>query len=343
MTKSVSDIGEFGLIKRIQEILPTVNNPEIIVGIGDDTAVIRKDNHKVLLLTCDIQVENQHFRLKNISPYQLGRRAMAVNLSDIAAMGGAPTFALVSLGFPKNFLTDSFDALFAGMRDELAQFGAVVIGGNLSGTEKDLIINITLIGEAEKDAFVTRNQAQPGNRIFVTGFPGGSAIGRLVLEQFDSRVPNNLTAFVEKHIQPVPRIHLGQKLAQSGWVTAMIDISDGLIADLKHICESSGVKSQVSFKNLARLLSQNMLLEHGLRNLDKFIAYGGEDYELLFTVKTNAPEEFVTELSKYFNIPITEIGVIVAENSETVLQGIEDNELDFDLKGWDHFSKEDIS
>ncbi|HEX9971295.1 MAG TPA: thiamine-phosphate kinase, partial [bacterium] len=230
--KTVADIGEFGLIDRIQKILPKANHKDLVVGIGDDTAVIRIDEHRAMVITCDIQVENQHFRFKNISPFQLGRRAMAVNLSDIAAMGGQPTFALVSLGFPKSFPLSNFDELFRGMKDQLAEFSAQIIGGNLSNTEKDLIIDITLMGEISLIQLLTRSGARHGDRIFVTGKLGESGAGFYVLEEYGKDCPKEFNALVQKHLQPIPRIAAGQRIVQSGFATAMIDVSDGIASDL---------------------------------------------------------------------------------------------------------------
>ncbi|NIW43723.1 MAG: thiamine-phosphate kinase, partial [Gammaproteobacteria bacterium] len=170
--KTVGEMGEFALIDRLQRILPKNLGETVIHGVGDDTAVIGIDDHRALLITCDIQVEDRHFRLKYISPYQLGQRAMAVNLSDIAAMGGTPTYALVSLGLPNSFPLNAYDQLFEGMKDELSIYSSAIVGGNLARTEDKLIIDITLLGEISRNQVITRSGAQEGDRIFVTGTLG---------------------------------------------------------------------------------------------------------------------------------------------------------------------------
>ncbi len=142
----MGEIGEFPLIDRIRTILPASRNKDLLVDIGDDTAVIRIDDRRAMLLTCDIQVEGRHFRFEHITPYQLGRRSMAVNLSDIGAMGGKPTYALVSLGLPADFPVKSYDRLFEGMRDELQPHGARIVGGNLAQTRDFLVVDVTLLG-----------------------------------------------------------------------------------------------------------------------------------------------------------------------------------------------------
>ena len=158
----MGEIGEFHLIDRIRKILPVSRNRDLLVDIGDDTAVVRLDGRRAVLLTCDIQVEGRHFRFDRTTPYQVGRRAMAVNLSDIASMGGKPTYALVSLGLPADFPVRSYDRLFEGMRDELLPHRAHIIGGNLARTEERLVVDVTLVGEADPSRVLTRSGARDG-------------------------------------------------------------------------------------------------------------------------------------------------------------------------------------
>ncbi len=168
-SSSLSEIGEFSLIERIKKILPETDNPELLVDIGDDAALIKINDQRALVITCDIQIEDQHFRREYMSPYQIGRRAMAVNLSDIAAMGGKPRYALVSLGLPPSLSTDEYDSLFRGMRDELYPTTAAIIGGNLARSADRLIVDITLLGEVDLPHYRTRRGAKAGDRIFVSG------------------------------------------------------------------------------------------------------------------------------------------------------------------------------
>jgi thiamine-monophosphate kinase len=336
--QTVAEIGEFGLIDRIHKILPEVDSKDLILGIGDDTAVIRIDEHRALLITCDIQVEDQHFQLKNISPYQLGRRAMAVNLSDIAAMGGQPTFALVSLGFPKSFPLSNFDDLFKGMRDQLAEFSSHIIGGNLSHTEKGIIIDITLMGEVSPDHIMTRSGARPGDRIFVTGNPGASGAGLCVLNKFGRKFPKNFEPLVNSHLQPTPRIEIGHRIAQSTFATAMIDISDGIASDLNHICTMSKVGAEI--------YQQSIPLVEGIHKVSSFSGksalhlalHSGEDYELLFTMKSATPASIIRSLIKETGVIITEIGKILPQESGYCLIDLEQKPIPIQPKGWDHFS-----
>ncbi|MCU0645401.1 MAG: thiamine-phosphate kinase [bacterium] len=335
--QTVADIGEFGLIDRIQKILPKADHKDLIIGIGDDTAVIRIDEHRAMVVTCDIQVENQHFRLKNISPFQLGRRAMTVNLSDVAAMGAQPTFALVSLGFPKSFPLSDFDDLFRGMKDQLAEFSANIIGGNLSNTEKDLIIDITLMGEVAVDRILTRSGARPGDRIFVTGNLGESCAGFYVLEKYGAKYPDEFATLVQKHLQPIPRIEAGKRIVHSEFATAMIDISDGIASDLNHICVMSKVGAEIYQKKLPVPEGiYNVASVSGKSVLDLAL-HSGEDYELLFTLRPETPDAIIQSIAKQTGIAITEIGKILPKESGYHLIDLNERRVPIQPKGWDHF------
>ncbi|MBN2367067.1 MAG: thiamine-monophosphate kinase, partial [Calditrichaeota bacterium] len=200
--KLVSQTGEFNLIDRIRNIFPATVHSDILVGMGDDTAVLRLDDDRVLLVTCDIQIEDRHFRQDFISAYQLGRRSIAVNISDIAAMGGKPTFALASLGLPEGMTVREYDNLFQGMRDELQQHGAALIGGNLARSENKLIVDITLLGEVSKSGYVTREGAREGDGVYVTGVVGASGSGLEVLKKFGQNYPEKYRQLVEAHLLP---------------------------------------------------------------------------------------------------------------------------------------------
>lgn len=335
--KTVGDIGEFGLIDRIQQLLPEVDHKDLIIGIGDDTAVTRIDENHSMLITCDIQVENQHFRLNNISPYQLGRRAIAVNLSDIAAMGGRPTFALVSLGFPKSFALADFEKLFKGMQDQLAQFSAFVIGGNLSNTEKDLIIDITLLGEVNANQFLTRSGAKAGDRIFVTGELGASGAGFYVLEKYGKNYPTEFEHLVQKHLLPIPRIDIGERIAHSGFATAMIDISDGIASDLNHICTMSQVGAEIFQHKIPLPEGIQKVASFSGKSAIQLALHSGEDYELLFTMKSDTPASVINSISSKTGIAITEIGRILDKESGYFLIDLQNKRIPIQPRGWDHF------
>lgn len=340
--KSVADVGEFGLIDRIKETLPHVDRDDLIIGIGDDTAVIRLDKKTSLLITCDIQIEDRHFRLDHITAYQLGRRAIAVNLSDIAAMGGHPTYALVSLGIPASFPLSSFEQLFQGIRDQLKEFSAFVIGGNLAHTEQKVVVDITLLGEVPTAQIVYRSGAQPGDRIYVTGVLGASGAGFHLLEKFGSDYPKELEYLVQAHLQPTPRIRVGSLIAQSGVVTSMIDVSDGVISDLFHICEMSGVGAEVYQERLPLPDSMERVRDmSGVSVLDLAL-HSGEDYELLFSVEAGTPSTLIEAIARKAEVKITGIGQIVSGAKGICLIDDEYQRHPLERKGWDHFRRRNL-
>lgn len=334
---TVSQIGEFGLIERIKKLLPPSTSDDVIIGIGDDTAVIKIDERRSLLATCDIQIEDTHFRLHNISAYQLGRRSMAVNLSDIASMGGKPTFALVSLGLPKDLSQSTFDEIIKGMRDQLSEFNALIIGGNLAHTPEKLIIDIFLLGEVHPKRLLLRSGAKSGDRICVTGTLGASAAGFLAVEQWGRFYPKDLSDLVQAHLQPTPQINAGREIAKSGFATAMIDISDGLASDLLHVCEMSGVGAVIDQSSIP--LNKNFDRVGALLKKDPYnlAIHGGEDYELLFTIKSTTPKDEIEKISKKTGTPITEIGVIISKEEGYWLNNLENKKQPLKPKGWNHF------
>jgi thiamine-monophosphate kinase len=336
-SQPISEYGEFSLIDRLHQILPKASHKDLLVDIGDDCAVIQVDQNRALLLTCDIQIQDRHFQLQNTSAYQLGRRAMAVNLSDIAAMGGTPLYALVSLGLPPDLEVDDYETLFEGMRDELKAFQAFIIGGNLAQTKKNLVIDISLIGEVHPFHFVERKGAQVGDKIYLTGEVGASAAGFHVLQKFGTDYPEKFQALVEKHRQPLPRITMGQKLAQQQMASAMIDVSDGIASDLYHICQMSQVGAEIMFDQLPfpEKLSEVSKLCHV--SVQDLILHSGEDYELLYTVKSIVSEQDLKTMGQECGVPLTHIGKIVEQNQGLSLIDGNGNRIPLQPKGWDHF------
>ncbi len=331
---TVTDIGEFGLIERIQKIVPNTVHPDVVLSIGDDTAVFKKNDSVYYIATCDIQIQNTHFRIENTTHYNLGRRAMAVNLSDIASMGGTPLFALVSLGIPPNIKTEHFEQLYKGLCDQIGETGGHIIGGNLSKSSDIIIIDIFLLGEVEASNIIYRKGAQPGDRIFVTGHLGSSAAGFSILENENTALRITFPELVEAHLLPQPQMQTGRQLALSGYVTAMLDISDGLAGDLMHLCKSSGVGAQIyqnklpisnSLTKAASLLSKDTL---------NWSLYGGEDYQLLFTVKPDTPASVIEEISK--KTKLTEIGTIISDKKMWLVDEYKNKQQLFP-DSWDHF------
>ena len=247
----VRKIGEFGLINRIKKLIRT--DPSVIKGIGDDCAVLKYDKYNYQLFTCDMLVEGVDFTRKD-KPFLVGRKALAISISDIASCGGLPRYALVSLGMPKNTSVDLVDKLYGGMISLAKLYKINIVGGDISSA-KSLTINVSLLGEVEKNNLLLRSKALPGDFIFVTGELGGSILG--------------------KHLEFTPRLKEARFLVKNFKINSMIDVSDGLAQDLGHILEESNVGAFI-YEKLLPLSNQARDLADAL--------YTGEDFELLFTM-----------------------------------------------------------
>ena len=306
---------ESELISRLRNI--TRITDEVLVGIGDDAAVIRAAGGRDLIACCDLMVEGVHFRSEWAPLRLLGRKALAVNLSDVAAMGGIPKFAMISIAVPPAFGSDFIDELFKGLFELANASGVSIIGGDTSSSRDSLFIDVSVIGECESGRAVTRRGAKIGDRIYVSGSLGASALGLSLLEDGfrldDSKDASDATALgaVLKHLAPEPRLKLGRALGEAGLATAMIDISDGLSTDLWHILEESGCgaiiyASAIPINPCVRSLASQT---EGIDAL-RLALHGGEEYELLFTVR---PEDQlrIAELSTVSGVEITPVGEIV--------------------------------
>jgi thiamine-monophosphate kinase len=291
----LSVIGEFGLVERIRHLLPRAS--DALLGIGDDCAALRPSAGKDLLLTTDLLVEQVDFTKHTTTPFRLGRKAMGVNLSDIAAMGGLPCAALVVLALPPETDSAFVDELYRGLQAEGAPFGVEVIGGDLSASPT-LMIGVTLVGEVEPGRAVTRSGAKQGERIWVTGRLGVSSAGLLALgagfrlrddDQVEapSDVSTELREAVRRalnqHLCPVPRVREGRALAEAGFASAMIDLSDGLASDLGHLCRESGVSARIRENQVPVDPAASAIAQYLGKDPMALALQGGEDFELLFT------------------------------------------------------------
>jgi len=334
---SIRNIGEFGLISKINSMISSDVSDDIVLHLGDDTAAIRITENKLTLITCDIQIENQHFIRNDIAPFDLGRRAVAINLSDIAAMGGIPTYAMISLGLPPNYDYREFEKLYQGFIDQCKQFDVTIVGGNLSQSDPNLIIDITLLGEIESTHLIRRDRAKPGDRIFVTGELGLSGAGFQILKKFGNQFPANLASFVKAHQNPQPRVLVGQAIASRKIATSMIDVSDGIARDLNHICESSKVGSVLYKDKLPGMNSLNSILTYIDIDLSSLQLNSGEDYELLFTTDHDISDSIISDIQSEHGISITEIGKIVDAEQGYYMIDNRNISIPLDPEGWDHF------
>ncbi len=337
----ISDLGEFGLIRNIQR-LSYRKSPTALVGIGDDAAALKVSSSKILLATTDMLLEEVHFAFSFTDLYSLGWKSAAVNLSDIAAMGGVPRHCLTALGIPNHISVEQITDFYRGFTALLKTHRATLVGGDTCHSRKGMVISVTVLGEVEKKNLLSRAGAKPGDRVFVTGTLGDSAAG---LEILKSRAGGRggrgkgaeVKRLITRHLRPVPRTAEGRAIARSGCASAMIDISDGLSSDLRHICEQSGVGAEISsdripispeLRQLSRGLSMPVL---------SYALSGGEDYELLFTV----PPGKINKLQS-LHLPVIEIGAIKRRKT-LILVDNTGRKNTLPATGYDHFRKVKIT
>jgi thiamine-monophosphate kinase len=274
---TLSDLGEFGLIERIRARFPA---PQRAVGIGDDCAVLPQRDGQESLVSTDMLIEGTHFLRDDITPYQLGWKSAAVNLSDIAAMGGNPTGTLLSLALPADLTVEWIDAFLDGYAAVSA--GVPLLGGDTTASPDRICINVTVLGESPSGRGRLRSNAMEGDLICVTGPLGDSAAGlKAILDGVERDA--DVQALIDRHYLPIPRIKEGLELAANHQVHAMMDISDGIGSDLQHILDASGVGAEIKVDDIPLSLALKRVCKRfGWDPLALAIS-GGEDYELLFT------------------------------------------------------------
>ncbi len=278
----LSKIGEFGLIKKLRKRFPS-SSPGILAGIGDDAAAIRAGNKKILVTT-DMLIEQIHFDLSCTSFYQLGQKFLSVNVSDIFAMGGSPGYFFIGLGIPGNYKSEYIDELYKGITKTARKFGIAVAGGDTCMSKSGFVLSGTLIGSA--DRIITRSGAKEGDGIFVNDTLGDSAMGLMLLKRQKAEgrrlKARTVLPLIKKHLIPEPR-----PVKNTAQITSMIDISDGLLIDLGHICDESKVgaivyKDKIPVSKALKTAAKNS----GMDPL-QIALKGGEDYALLFTAPPN--------------------------------------------------------
>lgn len=307
----------------------------LLLGIGDDCAVIEKDRETVWLLTMDTLIESVHFNCVWHPPELLGRKAVAVNVSDIAAMGGRPLFALLSLGLPADFSSEWAKQLGKGIAEACRQHGCLLIGGDTVCSPDKVMLTLTVIGEMKKEQVLCRHGAKPGDTIWVSGPLGWSAAGLDLLQAGKTQTDPEWRQFILAHLDPQPRVELGRFLAGTGLVHAMMDMSDGLATDLSHICKRSGVSARVE----GDLLPAGAALVAAGKFLDqdplRWMVSGGEDYELLFTT-ASADGEQLRQMTAAQGCMIHPVGMIKEGKGVALLRGGIEEAISF--QGFDHFN-----
>jgi thiamine-monophosphate kinase len=308
---------------------------EVILGIGDDCAAIRGHGGDVLLWTVDTLVEGVHFDLDYTPLEKLGWKALAVNLSDIAAMGGEPRHALLSLGWPPRRDRAGALALADGLARAARQYGVAIIGGDTVASPGGLALTLTLTGTVPASLMLKRSGARVGDLVWVTGVLGDSAAGLEVLKRGLTLDLTLRETLVEAHLAPRPQLAAGRLLAREGLATALIDVSDGIATDLAHLCLASAVGARLRAESVP--ISGALRAAAALLGRDplQYALSGGEDYQLLFT----SPPELASALENAFvraGLPAPRpLGEIIA--GQGVLMVTAAGEQDISMQGYDHF------
>lgn len=318
--------------------LSSGKSPQVRMGVGDDAALVRVRRNHDLILTADLSIEGVHFKPGLHSARSVGHRALARSLSDIAAMGGVPRFALISVAFPQAVSDSWIEDFYRGIMELAERFRVNVIGGDTSIVRRTAMIDVTLAGEVPRGKGCLRSGARPGDHIFVSGSLGQSARGLEILKSQargrkragGPRQGNSGEAeAVKTHLYPEPRCELGRWLQRGGIPSALMDISDGLSTDLMRLCEASLVGAKVEAMRIPG--PGNVSPEHSL----ELALNGGEDYELLFTV----PERKVAKVpSRYRGVPLHLIGQICRTRKVLLVDKTGSQSL-LAPAGYDHFSK----
>ncbi len=332
----ISEIGEFGLIELLANIVAKSKNQKntswrnLLIGIGDDAAVWKGDN-SLQLATTDTLVQNVHFNLKVIGWKELGWKALAVNLSDVAAMGGIPKYALVSLALPHDLEVERISEFYESMVNLAQKFDVAIAGGDIVSSPQ-VVITITVFGSLSEKGKkpLLRSTAKVGDLVAVTGYLGTSAAGLKMLTEGLNWEEETATLVRQAHLYPMPKIREGQILLKSG-ARAAIDISDGLISDLRQICKMSQVSATVKLTSLP----VHPLVKTALGNQWQELALsGGEEYELLFTATNNV----IDRVKKALSCPVTVIGEIIKDKPGQVTIIDEAGKvIPWQQGGWEHF------
>ncbi|MGQ1889720.1 thiamine-phosphate kinase [Thermophagus sp. OGC60D27] len=335
----LSDIGEFGFIERITEKFPQIPLNGI-TGIGDDCAIIPQHNDFEMVVTTDLLVEDIHFLRDKTTPFDLGYKSLAVNLSDIAAMGALPVASFLSIAIPANLDVNYLDQFIDGYKTLSNKYKVPLLGGDTTKSPDKLTINVCVLGKVKKGKALKRSSAQLGDIIAVTGPLGDSGGGlRLILEdiQDDNEAYNTL---IHWHHRPEPAVREGLTLSSLQGIRAMMDISDGLASDLGHILKASGCEATVDLTKIPISDSLKKVSTQQKWNVVEIAVSAGEDYRLLLTIDHKYYDKVAESYNKEFSLPLTPIGSITGKNSSGKIEWTKNGKpTSFSGMGFNHFSK----
>jgi thiamine-monophosphate kinase len=335
--RPLNALGEAGIIELIQQRAAIRLPPCVRKGIGDDCAVLETDAETALLVTMDTLIEGIHFTDQTLSPEALGWKALAVNVSDITAMGGTPKTAFLSIGLKPETEVNFLESFMAGFNGLARRTGVVLAGGDTVESPSFAVVTIALLGNCPKERVVYRSGARVGDDIWVTGRLGDAAAGLFLLQGNLSPVPQKYEALILWQQKPMPPFELGRALGQYGLAHAMIDVSDGIAKDLGHICQESGVGAILQGSSIPL---SDPLIELGKevqKDPFQWALHGGEDYQLLFTASPTEEQRILSLSAKMWGGPAIKIGTIIQGSSIWLQTANGRNRLD--SPGFLHFSK----
>ncbi len=331
----LSELGEFGFIRRVSRGC-LIRSEGVVRAIGDDAAAFVVPSDELTLVTTDLLVERVHFLRHATTPFNLGHKAMAVNLSDIAAMGGTPREAFVSTAIPAGCPVEYLDELYDGIKRLAARYDVNILGGDTTGSAADLVLNVTVIGHVRRDEILYRSGARVGDAVCVTGPVGDSRAGlQFVLE---GAVPPDaaMRRLFEAHILPRPHLEEGRFLAATGAATAALDVSDGLSSDLTHIVEESGVGIRVEADRIPVSTELQDFCARFGKDPVRFALSGGEDYVLAATVTAGRFDEVARGFAARFGRPLHRVGEVTGSGGLSLV--MPDGRVEaVGPTGWDHF------
>jgi thiamine-monophosphate kinase len=335
--------GEFDFIKRIRKhsAFPLVRTDAFVLGVGDDAAIVRKDSKRDLVITTDLLIEDIDFRREWTNARLLGRKSLAVSLSDVAAMGARPCWAMLSIGVSRDVWQTKFlDEFYKGWFALAKEIDVTLIGGDISRTPDKIVIDSIVAGEAKRGKAVLRSGAEVGDFVFVTGTLGGAAAGLMLLERGERLKmkrgwtnANEAEKLLLRQLRPNAQIEIGIKLGENNLATSMIDLSDGLSSDLAHICCESNVGAIIE---ASQIPIEPAIVSHFEDKEERLnlALHGGEDFELLFTV---APRNVSKLMKKLEGHQIKHIGVVTDKPTQMFIN-IKNRKRRLKPEGFIHFS-----
>jgi thiamine-monophosphate kinase len=334
---AVGDLTETALIARVQQRLPPA--PDwLLVGIGDDAAVVEPERNRAEVLSVDAIVEGIHFDRAFVPPDAIGHRALAVNLSDLAAMGASPRLALLSFALPPRLGLDEFDEMIGSLTRLALEHRVHVVGGNLTRSPGPLMLDVTVMGTVKRRQALLRSGARPGDEIYVSGTIGAAAAGLGMLRAGSQGAAPGAEGCARRYLYPEPRVRLGVQLARNRAAAAAIDLSDGLADGVHRIAGASGVGAVIETDAVPiDPAARAWFAERGLDPVTQAIT-GGDDYELLFTVRPRSGRR-LEAARRHGGVPLTRIGTCTQARAVVLHDRGAERELPHE--GWSHFGHDE--